>query len=290
MQCPNCGGRIGRLELAPNCKHCGVNIFYSQQEKSLTDDAKKCELEYATFHILLAKLKTAFIGGVIPVLRIVAMVLAIGAICVPFASVSVNLPLLSSKISFGAIGIYQAFSDGTLSALTNMEIYTPNAVWISIALLLLMVAIFVAGFVIFAVLLLSFIDIRKSAKIMRTMSAVGMLLSVASAAVSLLLPSVVSEYTLYNAKTGYGSFACVAVFILIFILNHLVIIKDIKPLIKEVDIRRVELRKKIKAGEVFLDDLPLPVFESEEEKTKRIEEESLKKSLADKARGGESGE
>ena len=63
MKCPKCNKEIGRFELAPNCKHCGVNIFYAQQEALLTEDAKRCELEYATFHILTSKLKNAFIGG-----------------------------------------------------------------------------------------------------------------------------------------------------------------------------------------------------------------------------------
>ena len=69
MKCPKCNKEIGIFELAPNCKHCGVNIFYAQQEALLTEDAKKCELEYATFHILTAKLKTAFIGGKIQIMR-----------------------------------------------------------------------------------------------------------------------------------------------------------------------------------------------------------------------------
>ena len=49
MKCPKCNKEIGRFELAPDCKHCGVNIFYAQQEALLTEDAKRCELEFASF-------------------------------------------------------------------------------------------------------------------------------------------------------------------------------------------------------------------------------------------------
>ena len=123
MKCPNCSGEIGRFELSPNCKHCGVNIYYSQQKKFLTDDAKMCELEYASFHILVAKLKAAFVRGALPRLRIVAMVVAIASIFVPFATVSTQLPLISSELSFGAWGIYSAFSDGTLFAMLDLYKY-----------------------------------------------------------------------------------------------------------------------------------------------------------------------
>ena len=55
---------------------------------------------------------------------------------------------------------------------------------------------------------------------------------------------------------------------MIFVLNHLVIKKNITPEIDELDIKRVELRKKVKKGEVSIDDLPLPVF-SEPEKNEK---------------------
>ena len=35
MKCPKCGGEIAFYDLRPNCKHCGVNIFYYTQETVL---------------------------------------------------------------------------------------------------------------------------------------------------------------------------------------------------------------------------------------------------------------
>ncbi len=290
MQCPNCSAHIGRFDLSPNCKHCGVNIFYSQQKKLLTDDAKMCELEYATLRIFVAKLKATFIKGVVPILRIVSMLLAIGAICVPFATVSTVLPLLSSEFSFGAVGIYLAFSNGTLKALLNLYDYIPIQVSVCIALLTLMVVIFLVGLGVFVSLLLSFINLKKSAKIMRGLSVVGVTLCIVSVVLSLLMPSIISQSGFLIAKSGLGSFVCVGVFVLIYILNHLFIKKNIEADIKEVDVKRIELRKKVKSGEVSLGELSLPVFESEEEKEKRLEEEEKSRLLAEKAKGGERGE
>lgn len=289
MKCPNCNKEIGRFELAPNCKHCGVNIFYSQQKTLLTRDAKKCELEYAGFRILVSKLKTAFIGGKIQILRIVAMVMAIGAIFVPFGSIGVNISPFDAKFSFGAWGIYSAFTDGTLSALLNLSGYAHKQMAASLVLLGLIVAIFLSGLGVFVALLLSFINVQKSARAMRGLSFVGSILCVGAFVVSVLLPSVMSEIGFIEGKAGVGALVCLAVLIFIFILNHLVIKKNIQPQVKEVDLKRVELNKKVKKGEASLDDLPLPVFETEEEKQERLKKEEESRALAQKGKGEDNG-
>lgn len=287
MKCPNCSGEIGRFELSPNCKHCGVNIYYSQQKKFLTDDAKMCELEYAVFRILVSKLKTSFIKGPIVILRIVAMVIAIGSIFVPFATVVTDLPLVSAKFSFGAWGIYSAFSDGTLFALLNLREYMPGQVLICLLLLALMVLIFLVGLGVFLTLLLSFTNIQKTAKIMCGMSVAGGVLCLIATVVSLLIPSMMAKGGFLQGESGIGAIGCFLVFVFIFILNNLVVKKNIQPEIKDVDIKRVQMKKMVKAGEVSLDELSLPVFESEEEREKRLEEEEKSRLLAEKGRSGE---
>ncbi len=287
MKCPNCNGEIGRFDLSPECKHCGVNIFYSQQEKLLTQDAKKCELEYASFRILAAKFKSALIGGPLQIARIVAMVAAIGIIFIPFVSLSADLPLISAKFSLGAFGIYQAFAGGELmTLLLDLSPYIPQVTTAISVLCALFVLIFLMGLFIFIGLLLSFINIPKVAHKMCVFSAIGFVLSAMAAVMSCVMPKI-ADGSFITAKAGVGTFFCAAIFAVIFILNRLVIKKGIQPDIKQVDLMRVETRKKVKSGEITLDELPLPVFESEEEREKRLENERASKSLADKARGGE---
>ncbi|MBQ7115389.1 MAG: hypothetical protein IJN94_03110 [Clostridia bacterium] len=285
MKCPKCNKEIGRFELSPNCKHCGVNIFYAQQEVLLTEDAKRCELEYATFHILTAKLKNAFIGGKIQIMRIVAMVLAIGAIFVPFATVEAGFSLFTAKFSFGAFGIYQAFTDGTLQAVLNMSTYAPELTASLFVLLALIVLIFLSGFGVFAALILSFINIQKSAKKAQILSLTGIVFSVFSLVLSLALPKIISDIAFINAKFGVGSIACIAVLVLIFVLNRLIVTKNIQPEIKDIDLQRVEIKNRIKKGEITYADLPLPVLESEEEKEKRLREKEEKEALVQSAKG-----
>ncbi len=285
MKCPKCNKEIGRFELAPNCKHCGVNIFYAQQESLLTEDAKKCELEFATFHILIAKLKTAFIGGKIQIMRIVAMLLAIGAIFIPFATVEANFSTFSAKISFGAWGIYQAFSDGTLKAVFDAGVYYPMLSNAVLAILSFVIMIFLSGFGVFLTLILSFINIKKSAVKAQILSITGALLSLMAAACSFTIKDIIGEVPFIEAKAGIGSIACFAVLVFIFILNRLVVTKNIQPEIKAIDLERVKIRKQIKTGELTYADLPLPVLESEEEKEKRLKEKEEKEALVQSAKG-----
>lgn len=285
MKCPKCHKEIGRFELAPDCKHCGINIFYAQQEALLTEDAKRCELEYATFHILTAKLKNAFVGGKIQIMRIVAMVLAIGAIFVPFATVEAGFSLFTAEFSFGAWGIYQAFTDGTIQAVLNMNSYAPELTVSLLVLLVLIVLIFLSGFGVFVALILSFINIQKSAKKAQILSLTGIAFSVFSLVLSLALPKILSDIAFINAKLGFGSIACIAVLVFIFVLNKFIVDKNIQPDIKEIDLQRVEIRKKIKKGEITYADLPLPVLESEEEKEKRLKEKEEKEALVQSAKG-----
>lgn len=289
MKCPNCSNEIKRFDLSPNCKNCGVNIFYSQQKALLSRDAKMCELEFASFRIIVAKLKASFIKGVIPILRIVAMVAAIGAIFIPFADIETTIPAVSQvNFSFGAWGIYSAFTNGVFNSLINLSDYAQQQVIISLVLLASIVVIFLIGFAVFLCLVLSFINIQKTAKMMRGLSVAGFIACLFSGAVSISMPSVIGKAEFLTAKTGFGAFACLIVFAVIFILNQLVIKKNIQPDIKEVDIKRVELAKRVKNGEVSLDDLPLPVFETEEEREKRLKAEAERKAEIEKAKGGES--
>ena len=285
MKCPKCNKEIGRFELAPDCKHCGVNIFYAQQETLLTEDAKRCELEYATFHILTAKLKTAFIGGKIQIMRIVAMVLAIGAIFVPFATVEASFATFSAKISFGAWGIYQAFSDGTLKAAFDVGAYYPMLTNSVLMILSLVVMIFLSGFGVFLTLILSFINIKKSAIKAQILSMTGIVLSLMAVAGSFTFNKIIGDIPFVEAKPGVGSIACLAVLVLIFVLNRLIVTKNIQPEIKEIDLQRVAIRKQIKNGELTYADLSLPVLESEEEKEKRLKEKEEKEALVQSAKG-----
>ena len=98
------------------------------------------------------------------------------------------------------------------------------------------------------------------------LSVAGIVLCIACTVLRFIIPSVCGG--LLVAKSGVGAIVCCLVFLMIFVLNHLVIKKNISAEIDELDLKRVEMRKRIKKGEVNIDDLPLPVFASPENQEK----------------------
>lgn len=274
MKCPNCGGEIGRFELAPNCKHCGINIFYSQQERLLSEDAKRCELEYASLRIFTAKLKTAFIKGSLPIWRLVLTLLTLCSVLIPFASVKTDLPVIEKEFTFSALGLYSAFSDETLGAVLNLikDGFLPSLRVGGSAVIITIVLITLCAAILLVTEILSFINITKTARIMMKTAFAGAVISVISVGACLFFTFRQGEIFL-SPHMGIGAFISLALFIGDAAVNRLFIIRNVQADINETDLERVRIRKQVKAGEISLDDLPLPVLESEEEKAKRLERE-----------------
>ena len=264
MVCPNCSAHIGRFELDQNCKKCGVNLFYFQQEKLLSDDAKLCELEYASFRILVSKIKTAYIKGALPIMRMVFTVLCICVLLIPFAGMNTALPLFNHSISFGGIGLYQSFADGSLLNLLKLKDMPVTAELAAKALVLIgsMVPIILCAGLLLLILLLAFINVQKSAKIMLGISAAGTVFSLISAICAILFQGSASAFTtgIITAHTGAGAFVSAAAFAAMAVINILIIKKKITPAFNEVDLERIKLHKSVKRGEVLLSQLSLPVF------------------------------
>ncbi len=285
MVCPKCGAHIARFDLKPNCKSCGVNLMIYTQEQNLIHDAKMAELEYAGARIFVAKLKGAFIDGKLQIIRMILCCAVIGALAVPFASVSVSVPLFEAKAGVGAIGAYQLFLNGMLSVLFDF-IKTPlfsSVFTIFIALTGVFVLLVLIAAAVFVVELLSFINIKKTAKLMSVLSAVGIIVSVAACVLSFILKGSAADLSYITASSGFGGFACIIAYAATLFINYKIFKSDIKPDIKDNDILRRQTLKKIKRGEINIDDLPLPVFETPEEKEKRLNDYAL---AAEKEEGG----
>lgn len=277
MVCPNCHAEVGRFDLGVHCKNCGVNLYFASQEKLLSDDAKKCELEFASMRAFTAKLRAAFIGSAPAIARIVFTVLCIAVLLIPFGSLKAALPLYEAKVSFDGLGLYNAYSGGWLLLLPDyLDVAVTHDLAVkSIMLIGAMVLLALTGVALLLAEILSFIDIRKGARGMRTISVIGTFFSVLCVVFSVMMASAAKGFTVLDVKAsmGFGGFASAAMYIGMFVINQVFIKRGIAPQVKDVDLQRIAVNKKLKAGEISLDDLPLPVFESEEEKEERLRRE-----------------
>lgn len=277
--CPKCGAHISPFDLKPNCKNCGVNILLYSQEYLLERDAKRTELEFASARIVLAKVKAAFIGGALPIARIVTSLLCVAALLIPFADFSINTPAFSTDISLGGIGIYNLFSGDMLSVLPamtksvlfgGMMLKTLILIGIMLLLALALVAILLAE-------ILSFLNIKKSAKAMSILSIIGIAFCAAFIVAGLVFKgAALPGYMTF--KLGFGAIVTAVMLAANFFVNFKIYKNDIPLKIREYDLERKETLKKIKNGEIDFDDLTLPVFETAEEKEQRLKEleETLK--------------
>lgn len=272
MVCPKCGAPIKRFDLAPNCKSCGVHIMYYTQEKELSDDAKRTELEFAKARVFISKLKAAFIASPAVIARMILGVLSVAALLLPLGFFEVSLPYFDLKITIGALGIYKLISEGTLGLAPDLvssgagggvTTLTACAVVFFLMCALCILALFFAW-------ILSFTNIKKTAKaqcIIISLAVFFVLLAesfVIAASKSADSGSVISV-----SPCVWGAVGIIAEYIA-FLITNIAILKNTPEItVNEVDKKRIEVFGKIKAGELTYDDLPVPIFETEEERLNR---------------------
>lgn len=275
MKCPKCGAEIPFYDLKPNCRKCGVNILYYTQDYLLERDAKRTELDNAAARMVIAKIKAVFVGSLPAVMRMVFLLGAVCALMVPFGSVEYRLPFYSEELSIGLIGVIQSVMNGLLLALPG---YLKSALFSKATLGAVIVfaffaAVLIIDLVMFGIYLLSFLSPDKTAKMLRNVSVIGCAVSLLAQAAPIICKlAVVPETPYASFAFGFGGAVCFALHLILVIINVKMLKKGVEPVYREYDPKRKELLKKVKSGEVNLDDLPLPVFESEEEREARLKE------------------
>ena len=282
MRCPKCGGEIPFYDLKPKCAHCGVNIMYYSQEATLTRDAKRTELEGAAARMVVARVKAAFIGGKEAIARLVLTLCAAAVLALPFGSVSFHAPFYDGKLSAGLVGAITGATDGIL---LRLPVFLKSALFAPFAKAFLLPAgalcfLLLLALVIFAAYLLSFLKLEPFTRFMKNAALVGAAAALLGQIAVLIMAFVkpLPETPLARFYVGWGDFAAAAVWFALFYINRLMLKKGVEPTYRENDVKRLELLKKVRAGEVDIDSLPLPVLESEEERAERLRalEEALK--------------
>jgi hypothetical protein len=131
---------------------------------------------------------------------------------------------------------------------------------------------------IFAAFCIGFLNLTKTTKFMKSMSLIGAVIALITQAAGIVIRFAVPESRFAAVIMGFGALGSFAVFVIMFLINGALLKKGIEPTYREFDPKRKELLKKARSGEVDIDSLTLPVFESEEEREERVRalEEALK--------------
>ena len=275
-KCPKCGKNLHLFNLSQYCPHCGTNVFMYGFEENFFREAKIAELSNAVWSVRIRHLKAAFIGSKLTILRLVAAVISVATLLAPVANYSISLPYNSVDSSVSGLGIYGIFSNGALNYIMTMcssELFGPEFT----ALRNLLFAFASSAIVIVVILftsVLCFISYKKMQKITMITSIVGFADCIAVLLFTVLFLRAVKNSTVVTGSFFLGPFVLLAGFAFVFVINLLLVKKGIPVDHAEGSLERLEIYKKVKRGEINIDDLPQPVVETEE--TRKIEAEIAK--------------
>ncbi len=290
-KCPKCGCKLKLWNISQFCPKCGVNMRFYGFEEKFYRDAKNAELAHAAFHIKVRHFKGALVGSKLMIARLALSLLPVVALLLPAGSFHFAMPFKSVDYSAGILGVVNLVMGSDLgfifgmggSSLAGAEFSAVINALASYAV----VVIFTLGVLISS--LLGFVSIKNMQKVICGFAVGGVLASIAAQLVMYSSVASLKESIMITGSAGFGLYLVIIAFTVVFAVN-LKIHKDGVPVeYDEGMIERCEIYKKVKSGEINLDDLPQPVVETEE--TRKIDEEILKeeenvrKSLEERARG-----
>lgn len=276
-QCPKCGYKLKLTDIKQTCPECGVNLMFYGFEDRFYSDAKYAEMGFAKARIVLARLKASFIGSAFQIIRVCMFLLPICALLVPFGNIKITLPMFEKEIGMGLIDVVKSLSDSTLSLVASNSasvVFGEES-----ALLLRVFCAFIvsaaAGLLVLIGTLFLFTGYKRTAVFVCIACVLGAASSVAGIAAFAFLVRGVSGSV--EAHSGFGGFVVIAAFAAVFIMYAIVAKNGIKTVYRDGDLYRAEIAKKLKHGEIRFEDIPQPIYESEEDRIKR--EEAIRKTL-----------
>lgn len=280
--CPKCGKHLHIYNVSQFCPECGTNMNFYGFVDRFYREAKMSELSMASVHVKIKHIKAAYIGSKLAIARLCVCLLPAVAFLIPAGWFSFCIPFVDGKYDFSGLGIFNLFSAGGLDYIMGMTGSSLAGAEFR-ALLTAMGAYALTALMAVLVLLMSLlclISYKNMQKVIAVTSAVG----IVDAAVSAILyAQFVSglKSGLIEGGNRFGVIAVILMFAVVFVINLLLWKKGIPVEYGEGMLERTEIYKKVKKGEINIDDLPQPVIETEE--TRKIEEE-IKKAELEKER------
>ena len=119
--CPSCGRKLHIYDWRSECPGCGTNLNYYNSNTILLDEAEKAEKEHALFQPKVDRLKAAYAGSVLCIIRIILTLLPVGALFLPLIKTeSGNLSVLPVYELINSKGIGNIIT-GTFSSKLNLS-------------------------------------------------------------------------------------------------------------------------------------------------------------------------
>ncbi len=289
-KCPKCEHKLKLWNISQFCPKCGVNMRFYGFEEKFYRDAKNAELAHAAFHIKVRHFKGALVGSKLMIARLALSLLPLIVLLLPAGNFHFEMPFKSVDFSAGLLGIINLVMGSDLgfilgmsgSSLAGAEFAAVTDSLIAYAV----VIVFVLGTLLSS--LFGFISIKNMQKVVCGFAVGGILASIAAQIIICKSVSSLNESIMITGSAGFGLYLAIVAFAIVFAVNLIIHKKGVPVVYDEGMVERAEIYKKVKAGEINIDDLPQPVVETQEtrkiEEEIRKEEENVQKALEERAR------
>lgn len=263
--CPKCGNKLRITDISQFCPGCGVNMRFYNFEENFVREAKYAELSQARLKVMLRNLRYSFSGSKLITAKFAVMLLPLVSLLIPSGNFSISFPFFSTDSHFGILGLVTTFTDGSLGYILGMGSSSLVGAGFSALRNALFAYIAVALFAVFCFLfsVLGFISIKNMQKVTTVTAGLGIAACIASLVMIGMFKSSLEGNIILSGSFGIGLIVTAVMFGAVLFVNLMLWKKGIHPVYDEGVEERVRIYKKVKAGEISIDDLPQPVVETE---------------------------
>ncbi len=250
--CPKCGYKLRMIDIKAECPKCGVNLMYYNHQERLAEDADKAEEEHIRMQPKIDRIKFAFVGTKLSIVRLISLFIPIGMMFLPLAHITVNMPHKSIDTNISVLNVVMdVIMEMDFGLIFNMIAGSDLTRVAFITYLLSMLFLLVAA--VFAILNIPFDAVSCSPKGFKrnvTLSSCGIAFTVLSIISFLVFNSQLSSTfgAMYSGSLSFGSFLVILGFVAIIVINILikkqnipVKYKDLSEYIERMERRRAEI-------------------------------------------------
>ncbi len=224
--CPKCGYKLRMIDIKAECPKCGVNLLYYNQQERLALDADKAEEEHIKMQPKIDRIKFAFVGTKLSIVRLISLLIPIGVMFLPLASVNVNMPWNTIDKDISILNVVMDIImnlkfDILVDMITGSDLTRVAFIFYAAAIIFILLA------AVFAILNIPFDAVSCSPKGFKrnvTLSCCGIAFTVLSIISFLIFNSQLTKNfgAIYSGNIGIGGFLVILGFVIIIVINVLI--------------------------------------------------------------------
>ncbi len=241
--CPKCGYKLRMIDIKAECPKCGVNLIYFNHQERLAEDADKAEEEYIKMQPKIDRVKFAFAGTKLSILRLILLFVPIGMLFLPLAQIKVQMPYNDIDTSVSVLNL-------AMDVIAKFEFSILSIAPIAAVICYFIAILGVLVSAIFAILNIPFVSVSCSPKGFKrnvTLSVCGIVAIVVAIISFLVFNSQLQNSfgAMYSGNIGIGAFLVIVAYLAIIAINVVIKKKNVPVKYKDVSeyVERIERRK-----------------------------------------------